>query len=94
MKEELRKTRPIGVCKIIPVVDEDPTAHKYEIDWSFFTFDSNRRVYIRKPMIGHNPDRDALWVYTEEFMKKWEDELENKIFVMRDDAKEILGFIK
>ncbi len=91
MKEEIRTTRPIGVTKSIPIKGHrDPTACKHEIDWNYFTYDSNRCVYIRKPSIGFKPERDSLWVYTEEFMKKWEQELSEVMFVMREELRPLL----
>lgn len=91
-KEELRTTRPIGVTNDIPIIHEEyGEAWKRKIDWSFFSYDANRRVYTRTPDRGFNPERDKLWVYTEEFMRNWENELAESVYVMREDAKVALG---
>lgn len=91
MKEEIRTTIPIGVTKWIPIKGhEDSTACTQEIDWSFFIYDSNRLVYIRKPDVGFNPERDTLWVYTKEFIDIWKEDLANHIWVMRDEMKPLL----
>lgn len=94
MKEELRTKRPIGVCKYTKLVGhEDPTAKKAELDWSRFTYDEKRRLYILNPDLGFNPGRDSIWVYTKEFIDEWVCEMENTVLVMRDHAKSHLGFL-
>lgn len=82
METELRTTRPVGVTYDTPIVgDEDSTACTRHIDWSYFSFDSNRDGYVRK---GTN------WFYTAQFMKDWEYELSQTKYVMRDEFKELL----
>lgn len=87
MKEELRTTRPIGVCKYIPIEGhEDSTATKQEIDFSYFIYDQSRQLYIRKGL----PTDEVRWVYTKEFMEDWKHELSQVYFVMRDEMRPLL----
>lgn len=90
MKEILRTTRPIGVCKYIPVDEgdykDDPTAVKAVLDESFFIFDSNRMLYIRKGL----PTDKECWVYTKEFIDNWKEEMSRRVLVMRDEFRGLL----
>lgn len=64
----------------------DPTAVKQVLDHSFFTFDYNRNLYIRK---GLQTDKE-VWVYTKEFIDEWEYEMSQTVLVMRDEFKPLL----
>lgn len=78
----IRNKIPIGACKHTPIEDEDTTATRREVDMTCFRYDPNTDTYIYR----FNGQR-----YTSEAIREYNDYYADKVYVMSEYAKMILG---